>query len=63
MSIMMIDGQELPLSAIPLCQHKKLTGPGGDNVLRSDIADLSDHRLVVSLQMLEVWLKDAGGSA
>ena len=36
--------------------HKKLIGPGGDNVLRSDIADLSDHCPVVSLQTLEVWL-------
>ena len=27
-----------------------------DNVLRLDIADLSDHCPVVSLQMLEVWL-------
>ena len=36
--------------------HKRLTGPGGDNVLRSDIADPSDHCPVVSLQTLEVWL-------
>ena len=27
----------------------------GDNVLQSDIADLSDHCPVISLQMLEVW--------
>ena len=36
--------------------HKKLIGPGGDNVLRPDIADLSDHCPVISLQTLEVWL-------
>ena len=28
-----------------------------DNVLRLDIADLSDHCPVISLQMLELWLK------
>ena len=28
----------------------------GDNVLRLEIADLSDHCPVISLQMLEVWL-------
>ena len=31
-------------------------GPGGDNVLRPDIADLSDHCPVISLQTLEVRL-------
>ena len=31
-------------------------GSGGDNVLRFDIADLSDHCPVNSLQILEVWL-------
>ena len=36
--------------------HKKLIGPGGDNVLQSDIVDRSDHCPVISLQMLEVWL-------
>ena len=36
--------------------HKQLTGPGSDNVLRLDIADLSDHCPVNSLQTLEVWL-------
>ena len=36
--------------------HKELIGSGGDNVLQLDIADLSDHCLVISLQMLEVWL-------
>ena len=36
--------------------HKKLIGPGGDNALRPDIADLSDHCPVISLQTLEVWL-------
>ena len=41
------------LSAKP---HKKLTGSGGDNVLRPDIADLSDHCPVISLQTLEVRL-------
>ena len=41
------------LSAKP---HKYLIGPGGDNVLQPDIADLSDHCPVISLQMLEVWL-------
>ena len=30
--------------------------PGGDNVLQSDIADLSDHCPVISLQTLEDWL-------
>ena len=35
---------------------KQLTGSGGDNVLRLDIADLSDHCPVISLQTLEVWL-------
>ena len=41
------------LNAKPL---KQLSGPGGDNVLWLDIADLSDHCPVISLQMLEVWL-------
>ena len=36
--------------------HKQLTGSGGDNVLQLDIADLSDHCPVNSLQTLEVWL-------
>ena len=36
--------------------HKQLIGPGGDNVLRSDIADLSDYCPVISLQTLEVRL-------
>ena len=36
--------------------HKYLIGPGGDNVLGPDIADLSDHCPVIPLQMLEVWL-------
>ena len=36
--------------------HKNLIGPGGDNVLRPDIADLSDHCPVISLQTLEVRL-------
>ena len=36
--------------------RKQLIGPGGDNVLRPDIADLSDHCPVILLQMLEVWL-------
>ena len=35
---------------------RKLIGPGGDNVLRHDIADLSDHCPVILLQTLEVWL-------
>ena len=30
--------------------------PGGDNVLRPDIADLSDHCPVIPLQTLEVRL-------
>ena len=34
----------------------KLNGPGGDNVLWLDIADLSDHCPVILLQTLEVWL-------
>ena len=36
--------------------HKLLIGPGGDNVLWPDIADLSDHCPVISLQTLEVRL-------
>ena len=36
--------------------HKQLIGPGGDNVLWSNIADLSDHCPIIPLQMLEVWL-------
>ena len=36
--------------------RKLLTGSGGENVLRLDIADLSDHCPVISLQTLEVWL-------
>ena len=36
--------------------HKYLIGPGGDNVLGPDIADLSNHCPVISLQTLEVWL-------
>ena len=34
--------------------HKYLIGPGNDNVLSPDIADLSDHCPVISLQTLEV---------
>ena len=36
--------------------HKQLIGPDGDNVLRLDIADLSDHCPVILLQTLAVWL-------
>ena len=36
--------------------HKQLIGPGGDSVLWPDIADLSDHCPVISLQTLEVRL-------
>ena len=36
--------------------HKQLIEPGGDNVLRPDIADLSDHCPIILLQMLEVQL-------
>ena len=36
--------------------RKLLTGLGGGNVWRPDIADLSDHCPVISLQTLEVWL-------
>ena len=36
--------------------HKQLIGPGGDNVLRPDIADLSDHCPAISLQTPEVRL-------
>ena len=36
--------------------RKWLIGSGGDNVLWLDIADLSDHCPVISLQMLEGWL-------
>ena len=36
--------------------HKQLIGPGGDNVLRPDIADPSDHCPVISRQTLEVRL-------
>ena len=35
---------------------KSLIGSGGDNVLRLDIAELSDHCPVISLYTLEVWL-------
>ena len=35
---------------------KKLSEPDGDNVLRLDIADLSDHCPDMPLQTLEVWL-------
>ena len=35
--------------------HKELIGPGCDNILRPDIADLSDHCPVIPLQMLAVW--------
>ena len=35
---------------------KKLIGPGGDNVLRPDIAGLSDRCPVIPLQTLGVWL-------
>ena len=35
---------------------KQLIGPGGDNVLRPDTADLSVHCPVIPLQTLEVWL-------
>ena len=34
---------------------KKLIGPGCDNVLWSDVADLSDHCPVIPLQTLKVW--------
>ena len=37
-------------------RRKNLIGRGGDNVLQPDIADLSDHCPVISLQTLEVWL-------
>ena len=40
------------LSAKP---RKLLIGPGGDNILRPNIADLSDHCPVIPLQTLEVW--------
>ena len=36
--------------------RKLLIGSGGDNVLWPDIAYLSDHCPVISLQILEVWL-------
>ena len=36
-------------------KYMYLIGPGGDNVLRPDIADLSNHCPVISLQTLEVW--------
>ena len=36
--------------------RNQLTGPGGENVLRPDIAHLSDHCPVIPLQTLEVWL-------
>ena len=36
--------------------RKQLTGPSGDNILQPDIADLSDHCPVITLQTLEVWL-------
>ena len=36
--------------------RKYLIGSGGDNVLRLDIADLSDYCPIISLQKLEVWL-------
>ena len=32
-----------------------LTGSGGDNILRLDIADLSDHCPFISLQPLKIW--------
>ena len=35
--------------------RKQFNGPGGDNVLWPDIADLSDHCPVIPLQMLKVW--------
>ena len=41
------------LNAMP---RKQLTGPDGDNVLRLDIAGLSDHCPVIPTQTLEVWL-------
>ena len=37
-------------------KKKKLIGPDGDNVLRLDIAGLSDLCPVIPLQTLEVWL-------
>ena len=36
--------------------RKYLIGSGGENILRLDIADLSDHCPVISLQTLEMWL-------
>ena len=36
--------------------RKYLVGSAGDNVLRLDIADLSDLCPVISPQTLEVWL-------
>ena len=36
--------------------NAKLIGPGGDKVLRPDIADLSDYCPFTSLQTLAVWL-------
>ena len=41
---------------VQILNPKTLIGPGGDNVLWPDIADLSDHCSVILLQMLEVWL-------
>ena len=43
---------EVQILNAKLC--KQLIGSGGDNVLRLDIADLSDHCPVISLQT--VWL-------
>ena len=39
--------------------HKQPIGPSGDNFLQPDIADLSDHCPVISLQTLEVRLSMA----
>ena len=41
---------------VQILNAKPLIGSGGDSVLLLDIADLSDHCPVISLQMLKVWL-------
>ena len=55
----------MSIPAVPLLQNevqilnakpRKLLIGSGDNVLLLDVADLSDHCPVISLQMLEVWL-------